>query len=184
MEKKKTSKLQSLVSYTDTVLPANSPFLTQWLSAKESQRTLRDVARNWFSNPAKAGPNALHLIQQEIWIAQMGAHSYPNVAVIRNNDLDINGVLSGLSDYGNRYFYIQHLAFHPKLLQHSEAWLDTAQRLVEAGIDYSLEMGCYGWVACANDERDRDGTQNMTFWKDMGFSRHDELTYRRMGYFS
>lgn len=53
-----------------------------------------------------------------------------------------------------------------------------AQRLLEAACDQSLEDGYYGWVSC------HPTPKTTSFWAEQKFARHDDESFRRLGYFA
>lgn len=122
-------------------------------------------------------------IQWEVWNSMNGAQPLPDIAIAQLTGPV--GVLCGYRNYGGKYFFVEHIALHPALcgMTSTALWRNpggekVCQALVEAAVDLSHAMGCFGWTACSPLE----GTEAA--WHHLKFYRHDEFTYRRMGYFS
>lgn len=150
---------------------------TRWLTQAELRSVLHAISYAWFRHLLRPPFDDLGIIRRDVWEAECKAHPFPDVAVCSMGDVAV-GVLSGYRFYGQKYFLIENIALHPGCpAATQEVSLDIAQALVTSAIDLSVSMGCYGWLAVSPDEKSRP------FWVKLGFSKHDEFTYRKMGYF-
>jgi hypothetical protein len=147
---------------------------TRWLSEREVKATLRRIARDWQAFHSAQALDTLGLIRWEVWEAECGLAPFPEIAVASRGQQAL-GVLCGHGNTAQRYFFLNHLAVLPGT---DEADHDLVCRaLLAAAIDRSIDLGWHGWVACeptSDDER---------LWRQLGFYKHDEFTFRRMGYF-
>lgn len=148
-----------------------------WLSSNRMYRELRKIAKNWPRQDVK-GIEKLGLILFETWSAVQRTQPFPEVCLLSHED-KLVGVLCGTVDSHRRHFNIQQLIVAPLSGVHQVAHDEIHNKLVEAAIDVSQNLGFHGWLSCAPEERD------IPTFRKMGFSLHrDGLTYRRMGYFT
>lgn len=197
--------------------------IVEWLLPKHSRRTLRSVADAWrakieleaestwnrvdrgqslevISSGAApsmwtTGCDELAQVQWEVWNAEQGLQSPPDIAVawLESGQSEASrvvlplGLLCGWPNYSENYYYISNLVLHPALrangADHSTLWTNpvgqkVCEALVDAAIDVSHELGNHGWVAATPPPGDERG------WNALKFYYHDELTYRRMGHFT
>ncbi|WP_026960874.1 hypothetical protein [Alicyclobacillus herbarius] len=153
---------------------ASTQVETKWLAFHQMKSLLRRIARQWQETTNAEALDTLGLIRWEIWEAECGLAPHPEVAIAESHD-QVCGVLSGLGHAGQRYFFVNHLAVCSPTGDVDAH--EVRQALLVAAIDRSIELGWHGWVACepaAGEER---------MWRELGFSKYDDFTYRRMGYF-
>lgn len=157
-------------------VPMEYDVQSQWLPAHAIKPALSKALSTW-SHGKAVQCSELSAIRHEIWLADSGAQTLPMTAMASSREDLPLGFLCGYPRYHHRCFFISEIALCPDLPAVSEEALVVATSLVEAAIDESQQMGCHGWVAC-------DASSScMTLWRELGFSRYDDFTYRRMGYF-
>ncbi|MDQ0188656.1 hypothetical protein JI721_13320 [Alicyclobacillus cycloheptanicus] len=174
---------------------ADQEIVTRMVDDKRLRPVIQSVAESWLSqerwlhtqperHAAEEESAPLAHILLEIWQGELGAQPMPEVVIAEAGAAPL-GVLCGYRDYGQKYFFIEHVALHPALRATSprQLWRNAAgervcQRLVEAAVDISHRLGFFGWTACAP----APGTESA--WNQLKFYRHDDLTFRRMGYFT
>ena len=166
-----------------------SDLATRWLTRAESRFILRSVSEAWFNHTRLARNENLGMIRREVWDAECRLQPFPDIAVAsvgagdpESEPASTLGLLCGTRSYGNKYFFIQHLALHPAYAFNTPEGVTIGTSLVTAAIDLSLELGCYGWLATAPSFP--DDSPDKTYWIKLGFSRYDPFTYRKMGYFN
>jgi|GEM_PF-3699976 len=158
--------------------PADICDLTvQWIAPRQAARYLRQVRTAWYRQDLADLLEPLTLIQWEVNGAQALYHPFPDIAVAITNH-HVVGVLCGYMNELHRCFFISEIAFHPSYALYREIQTDVGRSLVEAAIDFSQELGFHGWVGCADD------MHHLQLLRQLGFSQHDDFTYRKMGYFS
>ncbi|WP_067930901.1 hypothetical protein [Alicyclobacillus kakegawensis] len=145
-----------------------------WVPFAHMKSRLRRLAREWQDEADTAAQDTLALVRWEVWEAECGLAPHPEVAVARVDGRTC-GVLSGYSHGGWRCFFVSHLAVatrsHPPLAPR------VRQALLTAAIDRSIELGWHGWVASEPAKGEEE------LWRELGFRKYDDFTYRRMGYF-
>jgi ribosomal protein S18 acetylase RimI-like enzyme len=162
-------------------LPAEIPsqLSTVWVESDHARKSLEKAFRTWARHACADDLRALAAIRVEIWAAERGLQAPPDVclAYSERHSGHVLGVLCGFPRHGHRDFFIQEVAIHPMYQWNPRASRKIGLKLLEAAMDVSVQLGYFGWVSCAPDERE------IPFWRELGFSRHDDFTYRRMGYF-
>lgn len=168
----------------DAALDTPAAVSVDWVPHARKHPSLKQVAAAWSRERVFPTDDALAQIQLEVWVGLQRMQPMPHIAVAQVQQQPL-GVLCGFRNQGGSYFYIDRIALHPGLcapatggLWRNAAGRDICEQLVEAAIDFSHTLGYHGWVACSPLE----GTNSD--WHQLRFYRHDELTYRRMGYFS
>lgn len=158
---------------------------TRWLARTELRGVLRSVSQAWFDNKLRSTSENLGMIRREVWDAECRLQPFPDIAVAslgesrsESESESAVGLLCGTRAYGNKYFFLQHLALHPACPFDEPEALTIGTTLITAAIDLSVEMGCYGWLATAPSSPDK------AYWVKLGFAKYDPFTYRRMGYFN
>ena len=150
----------------------------RWLSSKEVRPTLKAVYRSWQQSDGTGNLESFAAIQYELWAAQYGSCPEPDICLISSESHEeVLGVMAGFRRYGHKDFFVQSMAIHPLYAANETASHMITHRLLEAAMDESISMGCYGWVSCAPDSHE------VEFWRYLGFSRYDDFTFKRMGYF-
>jgi hypothetical protein len=170
------------LSHPESGLTFSSPVPSlgpvRWLSSREVRPTLKAVYQSWQQSSGTGTLESFAAIQHELWVAQHGACPEPDICLVPSKrDKQVLGVMSGFRRYGHKDFFVQSMAIHPLYAANETASHRITQRLLEAAMDESISMGCYGWVSCAPEPNE------VEFWRDLGFSRHDAFTFKRMGYF-
>lgn len=150
---------------------------TKWLHETELRSVLRAVSADWFHDSLRPTVEELGMIRREVWDAECHLQPYPEIAAVTRGETVV-GLLCGYRSYHQKYFFIQHIAIHPDYSLDETNAPDIGSTLITAAIDLSVQMGCYGWVATSPVKN------SIPFWIDLGFSKYDEFTYRKMGYFA
>lgn len=148
-----------------------------WLPVQAIKPTLLRALQAWSGGQIGNSIQELAAIRHEVWLADNALQSLPMIAMAAANPATPLGFLSGYPRYDHDCFYISETALYPCFQDSSEEGIVIAISLVEAAMDESQRMGCHGWVACA------PVAERIHFWRQLGFSRFDDFTYRRMGYF-
>ncbi len=170
-----------LTTRTPTEMPADLPphISTAWVEHASLRKSLDKTFRTWALHKCADNLRTLTAIRFEVWAAERGLQSPPDLclAYSHSDSGRILGVLSGFPRHGHKDFFIEDIAVHPMYQWNPRASRAIGLKLLEAAMDVSVQMGYFGWVSCAPEERD------IPFWRELGFSRHDFVTFRRMGYF-
>lgn len=147
----------------------------QWLEKSRMKKVLRSVAKQWYLDVNEYLDETIGEIQFGILGAENKLYPYPYVGIASISSLEnhVIGLLCGHDEHGLGLFHIDFITIHPIYQEHDVI----RKTLIEAAIDRSILMGYHGWLACCP----RRGLEHR--WKELGFSKYDEFSYRRMGYF-
>lgn len=156
---------------------SSTALTTEWIEPCDLRNVFRKAHRLWPQHTDSTDPRSLSNISHEIWLWERGIQSVPQVCILHNEGGMVDGILCGYPRSGHQDFFIQHIVLHPALCEEEGTSHAAASKLLEAAMDESVSNGWFGWVSCSPDESD------VPFWRNLGFSKHDDFTFRRMGYF-
>lgn len=149
----------------------------QWVPAHAIKSKLAEAYHTWPDIRTDLSNQELATIRHEVWLADRAFQVMPMVAVAESVEGIPLGVLAGFPKPHHNCFFICEIALYPFETDESDRFPAVATSLLEAAMDESQQMGCHGWVAC------EPTVDRISFWRQLGFTRYDDFTFRRMGYF-
>lgn len=148
-----------------------------WLSKDEMSIVIRNIIVEWGRDVKYSeDQRVLSDVQFRIWESTMRLAPFPMIGIITKNNIKI-GLVCASNWATASCIYIEHLEVAPTV-QHEIERLTLSEKLLRAVIDCSIDCGYHGWIAFSPRNMD------VSFYTQLGFSKYDEFTYRRMGYYS
>lgn len=149
----------------------------EWMEPRLMRRVLCQAISSQAQSFAAFTEMTMDELLFELWTADRLIASHPSVGIATLKDEPVGVICADPWAYQSCAYI--HALFLPKAeLRSSIPLFSVTSCLIEAAIDFSIDSGYYGKVAC----HPQKGSES--FWRQSKFSRHPDNTFRRMGYFT